>query len=131
MRATPGATQDYYKDGITHVIPNWNSDAYLDATENLIAALGPRYNKDERVEWFEFSGYGDFSENHNSFMKDELGIWGPSPENSIAALGYYSQYGDQYITKASITRLVAATLKAFPDTQIIAVRATRRSFANC
>ena len=74
LRATPGATQDYYKDGITHVIPNWNSDAYLDATENLIAALGQRYNKDERVEWFEFSGYGDFSENHNSFMKDNLGI---------------------------------------------------------
>ncbi|WP_102145666.1 carbohydrate-binding domain-containing protein [Mycobacterium hubeiense] len=119
LRATAGATKDYVKNGITHVIPNWDSGAYLTAAENLIAALGNRYNKDERVEWFEFSGYSDFSENHNAFMRDTLGIPGPSPSNSVASLGYYSQYQDQYITKASIARLVNATLRAFPDTQIL------------
>lgn len=119
LRATPGATTDYVKDGITYVVPNWNNDAYLTAVERLIAALGSRYNKDERVAWFELSGYGDFSENHNAFMRDSLGIPGPAPADSIATLGYYSQYQDQYITKTSITRIVKATLQAFPDTQIL------------
>ncbi|HEX2213679.1 MAG TPA: DUF4832 domain-containing protein, partial [Mycobacterium sp.] len=118
-RQQSGATGNYVSNGVTHVIPNWNSDAYLRAVENLVAALGQRYNKDERLAWFELSGYGDFSENHNAFMRDTLGMPGPSPSNSTSQLGYYSQYGDQYITKASITRIVNATLRAFPDTQIL------------
>jgi hypothetical protein len=119
LRATSGATSDYVKNGVTYVIPNWNSDAYLSAVERLVASLGSRYNKDERVEWFELSGYGDFSENHNAFMRDTLGIPGPAPANSVATLGYYSQYQDQYITKASLSRIVNATLRAFPDTQLL------------
>ncbi len=119
LRATSGATTDYTRNGITYVVPNWNSNAYLTAVERLVASLGSRYNKDERVEWFELSGYGDFSENHNAFMRDTLGIPGPAPANSVATLGYYSQYQDQYITKASITRIVDATLRAFPDTQVL------------
>jgi len=119
LHATPGATTDYYSGGKKYVVPSWNADAYLTPLEHLIAALGARYNHDERVEWFEFSGYGDFSENHIGFIAEDLGAPGPSPENSIAQLGYYSQYDDQSITKASITRMVNATLAAFPDTQII------------
>jgi Domain of unknown function (DUF4832) len=119
LHATPGATTDYYSGGKKYVVPNWNADAYLTPLEHLIAALGARYNHDERVEWFEFSGYGDFSENHIGFIAEDLGAPGPSPENSIAQLGYYSQYDDQSITKASITRMVDATLAAFPDTQIV------------
>jgi Domain of unknown function (DUF4832) len=118
LRALPGATSNFLHDGVTYVIPNWNDDKYLGAAERLITALGRRYNKDERVEWFEFSGYGDFSENQIAFMRDELGAPGPVPEESVAKLGYYSQYRDQSITKASIARLVKATLNAFPDTQL-------------
>ena len=119
LRATSGATTDYHFAGKTYVVPNWNADAYLSPLEHLIAALGARYDHDERVEWFEFSGYGDWSENHIGFIADTLGAPGPSPDDSIAQLGYYSQYHDQSITKASITRMVNATLVAFPDTQII------------
>lgn len=119
LHATPGATADYYAAGKRYVVPNWNADAYLTPLEHLIAALGARYNHDERVEWFEFSGYGDWSENHIGFIAENLGAPGPSPENSIAQLGYYNEYNDQSITKASITRMVKATLAAFPDTQII------------
>jgi Domain of unknown function (DUF4832) len=119
LHATPGATTDYYFGGKKYVVPNWNADAYLTPLEHLIAAVGARYDHDERVEWFEFSGYGDWSENHIGFMAENLGAPGPSPENSIAQLGYYSQLDDQSITKASITRMVNATLAAFPDTQII------------
>ena len=119
LRSRTGATSEYSKDGATYVVPNWNSDAYLTAAENLIAALGARYNKDERVEWFEFSGYGDWSENHIGFVANELGAPTPWPEESVAQLGYYDQYHDQAITKSSITRLVDATLSAFPDTRIV------------
>jgi Domain of unknown function (DUF4832) len=119
LHATPGATTDYYYEGKKYVVPNWNADAYLTPLEHLIAALGARYDHDERVEWFEFSGYGDFSENHIWFIAWNLGAPGPSPEDSIAQLGYYSQYTAQSITKASITRVVNATLAAFRDTRII------------
>jgi hypothetical protein len=119
LRATPAATTDYHSGGKAYVVPNWNADAYLNPLEHLIAALGARYDHDERVEWFEFSGYGDWSENHIGFIADDLGAPGPAPDDSIAQLGYYSQYGDQSINKASITRMVNATLAAFPDTQII------------
>jgi hypothetical protein len=119
LHATPGATTDYYFEGKKYVVPDWNADAYLTPLEHLIAALGARYDHDERVEWFEFSGYGDWSENHIWFIADSLGAPGPSPEHSIAQLGYYSQYYAQSITKASVTRIVNATLAAFPDTQII------------
>jgi Domain of unknown function (DUF4832) len=119
LRATPAATTDYHSGGKAYVVPNWNADAYLNPLEHLVAALGARYDHDERVEWFEFSGYGDWSENHIGFIADDLGAPGPAPDDSIAQLGYYSQYGDQSINKASITRMVNATLAAFPDTQII------------
>lgn len=120
LHATPGATTDHHYEGKTYVVPNWNAESYLAPLEHLIAALGARYNHDERVEWFEFSGYGDWSENHIWFIADTLGAPGPAPEQSVAQLGYYSQYSAQSITKASITRIVNATLAAFPDTRIIA-----------
>jgi hypothetical protein len=119
LHATPGATTDYQYAGNTYVVPNWNAEAYLSPLENLIAALGARYDHDERVEWFEFSGYGDWSENHIGFIATKLGAPGPSADDSVTQLGYYSDYKEQSITKASITRLVNATLAAFPDTQII------------
>jgi hypothetical protein len=120
LRSVDGATQDYEHNGVTYVIPDWNNMSYLTYFADLLAALGRRYNKDERVAVFEMSGYGDFSENHVAFMRDELAIPAPEPEQSEAELGYFSQYRDQYITKESIEYLVDANLRAFPDTQIVA-----------
>ena len=105
--------------GVTQVVPNWNDPAYLDAFGQLLAALGRRYDGDERLSVFEFSGYGDFSENHIAYLRDVLGAPGPSPDDSVAKLGYYSQFGDQSITKASIALLVAANVNAFPHTQLV------------
>ena len=119
LRGLNGATNDYANGGVTYVIPDWNNNTYLTHMEDLLAALGRRYNHDEWVEWIEMSGYGDFSENHVAFMRDTLGMPAPDGPSSVAQLGYYSQYEDQYITKASIIRLVDAMLQAFPDTQIV------------
>ncbi|NMD57011.1 MULTISPECIES: hypothetical protein [Tsukamurella] len=119
LRATPGATTTRSADGVNYVLPEWNNASYLDRFTALIAALGRRYDRDERVAMYEMSGYGDFSENHVAFARDSLQVAAPSPETSRATLGYYSQYRDQYLTYASAERLVGTTLRAFPSTQIV------------
>ena len=105
--------------GVTQVVPNWNDPNYLNAFSQLLAALGRRYDRDERLSVFEFSGYGDFSENHIAYLRDALGAPGPAPDDSVAKLGYYSQFRDQSITIASIRQLVAANVNAFPHTQLV------------
>ena len=101
------------------MVPNWNNPGYLDAFGQLLAALGRRYDGDERLSVFEFSGYGDFSGNDILYLRDVLGAPGPSPDDSVAMLGYYSQSRDQSITIASIRQLVAANVTAFPYTQLV------------
>ncbi|WP_205529691.1 hypothetical protein [Mycobacterium shigaense] len=125
VRAIPGATTSYRGPsdgpaaGVTQVVPNWNDTNYLDAFGRLVAALGRRYDGDERLSAFEFSGYGDWSENHIAYLRDKLGAPGPQPDDSEAELGYYSQFADQSITAASIRYLVAAHVSAFPRTQLM------------
>nr|WP_231639350.1 hypothetical protein [Mycobacterium sp. Marseille-P9652] len=114
-----GPVRYWWGPGLTQVVPNWNDPHYLDAFGDLLAALGRRYDGDERLSVFEFSGYGDFSENHIAFLRDKLGAPGPAPDDSVAALGYYSQFRDQSITAASVRRLVAANVSAFPHTQLV------------
>ncbi|OBA57547.1 hypothetical protein A5647_23980 [Mycobacterium sp. 1100029.7] len=46
--------------GATQVVPNWDDPHYLDAFGQLLAALGRRYDGDERLSVFEFSGYTQF-----------------------------------------------------------------------
>ncbi|WP_108925617.1 copper resistance CopC family protein [Mycobacterium montefiorense] len=46
--------------GATQVVPNWDDPHYLDAFGRLLAALGRRYDGDERLAVFEFSGYSQF-----------------------------------------------------------------------
>ncbi|CQD09147.1 hypothetical protein BN970_01778 [Mycolicibacterium conceptionense] len=115
----PGTTRTYPHGGVKYVIPDWNHPAYLSHFADLLAALGRRYDRDERLAMVEMSGYGDFSENHVAFMRDTLGRPAPSPERSQAELGYFSQYRDQYITKKAITFLVNANLRAFPNTALV------------
>ncbi|MGE2816606.1 hypothetical protein ACQI5H_15930 [Mycobacterium heidelbergense] len=105
--------------GVTQVVPNWNNPDYLDAFSQLLAALGRRYDGDERLSVFEFSGYGDSSGNDVAYLRDALGAPGPSPDDSVAMLGYYSQFRDQSITIASIRQLVAANVNAFPHTRLV------------
>ncbi|MGE2816607.1 hypothetical protein ACQI5H_15935 [Mycobacterium heidelbergense] len=114
-----GPERYWWTPGVTQVVPNWNDPNYLDAFGQLLAALGRRYDGDERLSVFEFSGYGDFSENHIAYLRDKLGAPGASPEDSVARLGYYSQFRDQSITKTAIQQLVAANVTAFPRTQLV------------
>lgn len=126
LRAIPGTSTSYLgpptgssTNRVTQVVPNWNDPTYLADFGRLLAALGRRYDGDERLSVFEFSGYGDFSENHIAYLRDTLAAPGPSPDQSVKALGYYSEFKDQDITTASIRQLVAANVDAFPRTQLI------------
>ncbi len=125
VAAIPGATTSYPGPPnsptawITQVVPNWNDPNYLNAFSQLLAALGRRYDRDERLSVFEFSGYGDFSENHIAYLRNSLGAPGPAPDQSVAKLGYYSQFRDQAITIDSIRQLVGANVNAFPHTQLV------------
>src|SRR5258708_2869284 len=89
-RARPGTSTSYPgpangpSAGVTQVVPNFNDPTYLNDFGQLLAALGRRYDGDERLSVFEFSGYGDFSENHISYLKDTLGAPGPGPDQRIA-----------------------------------------------
>lgn len=105
--------------GVIQVVPNFNDPDYLNGVSQLLAALGRRYDGDERLSVFEFSGYGDFGENHVAYLRDSLGAPGAAPDDSVAKLGYYSQFRDQSITKASIAQLVSANANAFPHTQLV------------
>lgn len=123
IRAFPGSSTSYpgpttSSPRITQVVPNWNDPHYLDGFEKLLEGLGRRYDTDERLSVFEFSGYGDFSENHISYIRDTLKAPGPSQEDSMKQLGYYAVFHDQTITLDSIRRLVAAHARAFPHTQM-------------
>lgn len=104
---------------VTHVVPNFNDPDYLNGISQLLAALGRRYDGDERLSVFEFSGYGDFGQNQLAYLRDSLSAPGPTPDDSEAKLGYYSQFRDQSITKASIAQLVSANVNAFPHTQLV------------
>jgi len=105
--------------GVAQVVPKWNDSGYLGAVAQLIAALGRRYDGDERVSVFEFSGYGDFTENQLPYLRDVLGAPGPAPDASQTALGYYSDSRDQSITANAIRQLVTANVDAFPHTQLV------------
>jgi len=124
-RARPGTSTSYPGPangpaaGVTQVVPNFNDPTYLNDFGQLLAALGRRYDGDERLSVFEFSGYGDSSENRVTNLRDVLGAPGPGPDESLAALGYYSQYRDQNITAASVKQLVAANVAAFGHTQLV------------
>jgi hypothetical protein len=125
VHAVPGASTNYpapphgTTPGVTQVVPNWNDPTYLNGFADLLAALGRRYDGDERLSVFEFSGYGDLSENQIAYSHDPPSAPGAAPDDSVANLGYYSQFGDQSITIASVRQLVAANVNAFPDTQLV------------
>ena len=105
--------------GVTQVVPNWNDPAYLVAFGQLLAALGRRYDGDERLSVFEFSGYGDFSENHIAYLRDTLGAPGAAPDESVAMLGVLQPVPRSEHHQASIQQLVAANVNAFPHTQLV------------
>ena len=106
----------YSYRGSTWYQPNYNdTENYLPYATQFIAALGARYDLDERLAWFEFSLYGDWGEGDIVQSVVDLGVYAPDKADSISVLGYWA-VGFQNITLASVTQLVNAHLAAFPNT---------------
>lgn len=75
--------------------PDWNSESFLSAYENVMKAIGAKYDKDPRLGYVDVGGYGSWGEYHIF----ELGGSTLSRENS--------------------KRLVNAVLNAFPSKYVL------------
>lgn len=108
LESVSGATQQLTDSGNSYVTPMWDADAYLTKLERLLVAVGARYNKDERLAGFELSGLGNFGETN--------------------VYPFAAAYGgtDRPWTVATIQRVVAANIAAFPDTQLIGFATDQR-----
>ncbi len=71
--------------------PDWNSEGFLVAWENLMAALGARYGNDQRIGFVDVGGFGGWGE---WWWEDQ---WGSG------------------INQNSARRIIAAVVKAFPQ----------------
>ena len=90
---------------------------YLNAFGQLLAALGRRYDGDERLSVAEFSGSGDFSEKHIAYMRDKLGAPGPGPDESSESWAITASFVIRASPSRRVRQLVAANVDALPATR--------------
>lgn len=86
------------------VIPDFNNEVYLTEFIKFTKALGAHLDGDDRVAFFDLSGYGDFGEWH--IYGHEVG-----PQ------------GQTFLTAANVKRLVDGNIQAFPRTRLLALTA--------
>ena len=112
------ATTAFVYNGTTFYVPNYNDPNWISAVNTCIAALGARYNKDERFAWMEISFYGDWGEGDCVRTMPAMGI----ANGTLDTLGYWTQTEYyQSLTLANCNALIDAHIAAFPDTQLISV----------
>lgn len=76
--------------------PDWNSEEFLEAWENLMSALGSRYDHDPRLGFIDVGGYGHWGEWY-------------VPERSSSTP----------ITMPNAARLIRAVVRAFPHKHVL------------
>lgn len=119
LTSVSGATMTSSGSGGTATFPVWNNPNYLACVQNLITAIGNRYDNDERLSWFEISGYGDWSQMVCSAERDLYGLSCPAPDQTIAQLGYYMNTWADVLTMANVTAIIGYHVAAFPNTRIV------------
>ena len=83
-----------------YTFPDWNSEGWLTAWENLWKALGQKYGSNPRVGEIDTAGYGAWGE------------WHMCPSSCVSTPG-------SHITTANGVRMVSAIVKAFPKAHIV------------
>lgn len=119
LTSVPGATMTSSGSGGTATFPVWNNPNYLACVQNLITAIGNRYDNDERLAWFEISGYGDWSQMVCIVESKLYGLSCPAPDKTIAQLGYYTNSWADVLTMANVTAIIGYHVAAFPNTRLV------------
>ena len=114
-----GATITTSGSAGTGVYPNWNDPAYLSILQTLLNALGAQFDRDERLAYFEVSGYGDWSQWMCYEEVYNYGLSAPSPAQTISQLGYYTYSTCDVITMSTITTMLGYHVAAFPNTRLV------------
>ena len=114
-----GATITTTGSSGTATYPNWNNPAYLSMVQALINALAAQFDLDERLAYFEVSGYGDWSQWMCYWEVTHYGLPAPSAADTISQLGYYVDSHCDVITMATITTLIGYHVAAFKNTRLV------------
>ena len=114
-----GATITTTGSSGTATYPNWNNPAYLSMVQTLINALAAQFDHDERLAYFEVSGYGDWSQWMCYWEVTYYGLSAPSAAQTISQLGYYVGSLCDVITMATITTLIGYHVAAFKNTRLV------------
>ncbi|GAB4362981.1 MAG: DUF4832 domain-containing protein [Calditrichia bacterium] len=89
------ALRPYSIDGHTGLAPDWDDPRFLQAHHELIAALGERYDQDDRVAWIDIGSYGFWGEWH-VWLNDSLAATQPTKQAIL------QDYFDAFPTKAKV-----------------------------
>jgi hypothetical protein len=113
QKITPGyVTGQWQASGFwgSNWVPDWNSNSYLTAWENLMSAIanhvgpgGLAYKDEPHLGWLDIGGFGDWDE------------WHTYPWDSGGPSGQA-----QYPTNASVLRMIRACVDNFPLAQVCA-----------
>jgi hypothetical protein len=114
-----GATITTSGSAGTAVYPNWNDPAYLSILQTLLNALAAQFDLDERLAYFEVSGYGDWSQWMCYEEVTYYGLSAPSPAQTLSQLGYYTNTTCDVITMSTITTVLGYHVAAFPNTRLV------------
>lgn len=98
-------------NGTNNYAPDWNSAVYLDRLNQLLQALGRRYDNDPRLGWVEMSAYGDWGEWH------------------VTGWPYPSPTGATPITDANARRIVDMNVAAFPHKRLLMLHDNENALA--
>jgi hypothetical protein len=104
-----GWRHDYNGDGRKIYVPDWNDPDFLSRAEQLLQALGERYNDDPRVGFIDIGIFG---------------VWG---EWHTHRLPYPSPSGATNMTTSNRQRLIDMHLAAFPDKYLVMMTDDERS----
>jgi hypothetical protein len=86
-------------------VPDWNDSGFLLGVQNLMKALGAKYNQDPRIAWVDIGIFGDWGEWHIS-------------EYPYCDSTYNTQQA-WMATEASLQTIINAHVQAFPNKQLV------------
>ncbi|MBS2030128.1 MAG: hypothetical protein JST54_19655 [Deltaproteobacteria bacterium] len=90
---------------VLYVLPDWNSDAYLNRLQELLQAIGTHYANDPTFAWMDVSSYGNWGEFHLYPF--------------TTAGGPYDTSTQRPITDANAIRIVDMNAAAFPNKLLV------------